>query len=310
MRVLLAGQSGMIGQALGRALTLSGQNVRPLLRAAPDQPAKDPAEQTEQDTIYYWTGLPGSVPPAAIAWADAVVSLNGAALAQLPWTKRRRQVIMASRVDTASAIARSIRESASPPAVWVSASACGYYGSGLPPDSPPLREDAPSGTGFLAGVVRAWEAAAWPAASSCRLVLARTGLVLGPAGLMRPLALATRFGLGVRFGDGRQYWPWISLRDEVRAIAFTLEASDLLGPVNLAGPELASAGHLGHLLARISHRPYWLRLPAGLLRASLGPAAQELMLASQPVEPAGLLRAGFTFLDQTPAEAIVTALGP
>jgi uncharacterized protein (TIGR01777 family) len=253
-------------------------------------------------------------------WADAVVSLSGAPIARLPWTGARRQLIMDSRVDATSAIAEAILGATRPPEVWVSASACGFYGTGADrrgraaPGSGgpvPLTEESPSGPGFLAAVARAWEAAALPAAARTRLVRTRTGLVLGPGGgLLAPLALATKLGLGPQCGDGRQYWPWISERDEVRAIEFALRTPALTGPVNLAGPALATADQVTGAVAGVLRRPSWLRLPAPLLRFTLGEAAQDLLLASQPVVPAALARAGFEFLDQSPEEAVTAALRP
>jgi NAD dependent epimerase/dehydratase family enzyme len=337
---------------------------------------------------YAWTARVGSVPPAAVEWADAVVSLSGAPLAALPWTKARRREIMDSRVDATSAIARAVLEATRPPDVWVSASACGFYGTDppiaplagpanpvpgaarpagrpaadapppgalradaaaegtearapagaltedsasgtgflagvvratevqAPPRQPPppagfLTEDSASGTGFLAGVVRAWEAAALPAAARTRVVRARTGLVLGPpegGGLMAGLVAATRFGMGPKLGSGAQYWPWISLRDEVRALDFALRTESLAGPVNLAGPRLATADQITGALARAVRRPSWLRLPAPLLTAAMGEAARELILASQPVFPQALADAGFKFLDPTAASALAWCL--
>jgi uncharacterized protein (TIGR01777 family) len=219
---------------------------------------------------------------------------------------------MDSRVNATSAIAAAILEAHRPPDVWVSASACGFYGPHRPVgDATPLTEDSPSGAGFLAAVTRAWEAAALPAAGRTRLVRARTGMVIGPGGgLMQPLTWATRFGLGPRFGSGVQYWPWISLRDETRALEFALDTPTLAGPVNLVGPTLATADQVTGALARALRRPSWVRLPAPLLQAVLGEAADELLLASQPAAPAALERAGFEFLDRTAAAAVATALQP
>jgi uncharacterized protein (TIGR01777 family) len=171
-----------------------------------------------------------------------------------------------------------------------------------------LTESSPSGGGFLAAVVRAWEAAALPAAAATRLVRARTGLVLAPdEGALKPLILTTKLGLGGRFGSGRQFWPWISLRDEVRAWAFALQNESIEGPVNLVGPAPATAGEISQALARALRRPCWLTVPAPLLRAALDGAAQDLLLASQPVRPCVLEASGFEFLDAT-AETAIRAL--
>jgi uncharacterized protein (TIGR01777 family) len=298
----------MIGRALHRKIENRGEAVRLLVR----RPAT-----TDQE--YSWDGQPGSVPAEAITWADAVVSLSGAPIARLPWTKAYRRQIMDSRVDATSAIARAITQSTAPPAVWVTASATGYYGdrsadrdaggAASAPGDQGLTEQAVPGTGVLAGVTRAWEAAARPAAAVTRLVIARTGIVLGPdGGTLALMARATRLGLGARFGSGRQYWPWISLRDEVRAWDFALRHESISGPVNLVGPTLATAGQIAGAVAQVLHRPCWLTVPAPVLRAALGAAADDLILASQPVRPTVLTANGFKFEDQTVESAVRTAL--
>jgi NAD dependent epimerase/dehydratase family enzyme len=309
----------MIGRALRARLEGRGDDVRVLVR-------RPPRDQTE----YGWEARVGSVPPEAITWADAVVSLSGAPIARLPWTRRYRREIMTSRVDSTSALAQAILDADRPPRVWVAASATGWYGDqqlgagmGAGPDGgsevgrlspgadPPLTESSPSGSGFLAAVVRAWEAAALPAAGVSRLVRARTGIVLGPdGGTLQPLIWTTKAGLGVRFGSGRQYWPWISLRDEVRAWEFCLDSDSVAGAVNLVGPIPATAGEIADGLARQLHRPRWLAVPAPVLRLALGDAAEDLILASQPVKPAVLEEHGFGFLDRTAEAAIRTALKP
>lgn len=288
----------MIGRALRARLTERGDVVRVLVRREP-----------RGDDEYRWTGQVGSAPAAAVDWAEAVVSLNGAPIARLPWTNAYRRQIMSSRVETAAALALAITEAANPPAVWVSASATGFYGDrgrrGDAAAAEPVTEADGSGRGFLAGVVRAWEAAAAPAGAVTRLVRARTGIVLAPAGgTLAPLIRTTRLGLGARFGSGRQYWPWISLRDEVRAWDFALRDERLAGPVNLVGPALATAGQITAELARALGRPHWLAVPAFALRLALDGAADDLILASQPIRPAALQACGFEFVDPTAAAAI------
>ncbi|MDR0365900.1 MAG: DUF1731 domain-containing protein, partial [Bifidobacteriaceae bacterium] len=225
-----------------------------------------------------------------------------------PWTAAYRQLIVDSRVGPTVALAKAIAASPEPPAVWVNASACGYYGLGPPPGITELSESAPSGGGFLAACCRAWEAATVPARSVTRVVRARTGLVLAPQGMLEQLARLTRLGLAARVGSGRQFWPWISLRDEVRAWEFALTNRTLSGPVNLAGPQLAEAGQVTASLARLEHRPYWLAIPTFAVQAA-GLAARELLLGSQPVKPAALESHGFDFQDQTVESALKWALG-
>ena len=293
MRILLTGASGLIGSATVD-LARGAHDVRTLVR-------RDPVDATE----YRWDPASGSAPAEPIAWADAVVSLSGASLSHLPWSRRYRAEILDSRVDVTAAVAHAIAESERPPAAWVSASAVGIYG-----DRPgeELTEDADRGQGFLADVVFAWEAATFAAAARTRIVHARTGLVLARGGALAPLLLATRVGLGSTVGNGTQHWPWIALEDEVRALLHLATASDLSGPVNLVAPSPATSREVTTALARALHRPHAFRLPAFALRAGMGLAAEELLLADQHAVPRRLLEDGFRFRRATLDAAIAAAV--
>jgi hypothetical protein len=157
-------------------------------------------------------------------------------------------------------------------------------------------ESDPAGDGFLADLVRDWEAAAEPArAAGTRVVYLRSAVVLSPRGGMLPLLLPLfRFGLGARLGDGRQYFSWIGLTDYVRAVRFLLEHGDVAGPVNLGAPAPVTNAEFTQALARAVHRPALLWVPGLLLRTGLGEASGEL-IGSTRVRPARLLDAGFTF---------------
>jgi uncharacterized protein (TIGR01777 family) len=293
MRILLAGASGLIGSEVAR-LAAGEHDLRRLVRRPP-----------VADDEIQWDPSTGAVPQTAVDDADAVISLSGASLARLPWTRRYRDRILHSRVSTTSALARAIATSSSPPPVWVSASAVGIYGD-RPGET--LTEDAGAGTGFLTEVVDAWERATSAAAGSTRIVHARTGLVLARGGALTPLLLATRLGLGATIGNGRQHWPWISLVDEARALLHLVTDSRLAGAVNLAGPTPATSKEITTELARALHRPHLLRVPAFALRAGTGMAADALLLPDQRVEPARLLADGFEFSTPTVRSAIETAL--
>jgi uncharacterized protein (TIGR01777 family) len=301
MRVLLAGASGMIGGALAHQLIGQGHEVRRLVRRLPRR----------RDEIA-WDPEAGHVPDEAIAWADGVCSLSGAPLTRVPWTPSYKKAILASRVSSTAAIAAAIARADSPPSVWVSGSAVGFYG-----DRPHevLTERSVRGEGFLADVVEAWEAATSAATASCRVVHARTGVVIGRGGgALVPLLFLTRHGLGGTIGTGRQTWPWIALADEAAAIVHLLGRSELSGPVNLASPHAATAGDMTAGLAHALGKPDRLRLPVALARAVLGTAAEDLLLAHQHVVPAALTAEGtFQFalpkLDQAIAAALTTQEG-
>jgi len=277
MKILLTGASGLIGQALLARL------------------------QPENDCRTIKLRQPYSVRPEDVDWADAVISLNGASLGRVPWTTGYRRQIAASRVNTTTAIANAIAASDQPPTVWLSASAVGFYGDRGDEE---LTEQSPAGKGFLAEVAKAWEQATSAAVGRTRVVNLRTGLVLADGGALKPLLLASKFGLGARMGTGRAWWPWVSLADEVGGIVHALGHDDITGPVNLVGPTPARSDDVTAAFAHAAGRPYLMRVPSFALRAVLGQAADELLLASQKVAPVKLLATGYSFVDGTVAQAI------
>lgn len=280
MEVVLAGASGLIGGALADALRADGHRVKRLVRhetSAPDTASWDPAADR--------------VDPGFLAGADAVVCLSGVPVGPKRWTDSAKREILHSRVDSVGTLARSLAEHGGPRTL-VCASAVGYYGD---TGDRLIEEDAPSGTSFLADVCRQWEAAADPArAAGVRVVHLRTGLVLSGQGgvlkLLRPLVLT---GLAGKLGSGRQYMPWISLRDEIRAIAFLL-GHHVSGPVNLAGPAPVTNADFMTTIGRVLHRPTLVPAPAFGLRLVLGEFAREI-LGGQRAVPAALTAAGFEF---------------
>ncbi|MCC7127756.1 MAG: TIGR01777 family oxidoreductase [Microbacteriaceae bacterium] len=295
MRILIAGGSGLVGTAVKEELGRLGHEVRCLVRSAP-----------RNDSDWQWDPAAGSVPSEAIDWADSLIGLSGASLSRLPWTRRYRGQILGSRVEATRTLAKAIDGSANPPRVWVNASAVGYYGN-RPGEI--LDGSAGRGSGFLAEVVHQWEDAATVSGKS-RVVKVRTGIVVASRGAFRPLILATRLGLGSRIGSGTQYWPWISLRDEARAIVHLATESKISGPVNLVGPNPATSVECTRALAAALHRPHWLWLPNWLLRLVMGPAADELLLADQQVVPMLLESKGFKFEHSTVDSAITAMLEP
>jgi hypothetical protein len=289
MRIVIAGASGLLGTHMSATFRGAGHEVVSLVR-------REPASVAE----VHWNPAAGELDPTALAGVDAVVNLSGAGIGDRPWTRRRVEELFSSRVDSTRTLTQAMRQLDSPPPVFISQSGSGYYGDA---GYTVLRENAPQGTGTLARICGEWEAAAATAPPGVRVVVPRTGVVLSRSGgaLGRLLPLI-RLGVGGPFGNGRQYWPWVTLPDVSAAFLFLLEAP-LSGPVNLCAPEDADVNALVASLARALHRPALLRVPAPALRLVMRDLADELLLASQRMEPGLLTSAGFTWQHPTLAQA-------
>jgi uncharacterized protein (TIGR01777 family) len=297
VRIAMTAATGLIGGALAAELDRDGDEVIRLVRRAPAGPAEigwDPA------------AAGGGLRPESLSGFGAVVHLSGAPIAAGRWTQARKQELRASRIGSTAALVGAMLSASRPPPVLLVASAIGWYGD---TGAREVDETAPHGAGFLAELVRDWEAAAQPAvAAGVRVVHLRTGIVLSRRGGMLGQLLPTfRLGLGAKIGPGTQYLSWITLADHVRACQFLLAEPDLAGPVNVTGPEPVTNAVFTATLASQLRRPALLRLPAGLLRAGLGEVSGEL-LASYRVRPARLLQAGFEFRYPQLAPALAAAL--
>ena len=294
LRVLVAGASGLIGTELVQQLTAAGHTVQRLVRRPP-----------RGEHEFSWAPDAKIVDFRLLESVDAVVNLSGASLNHIPWTTRYKEQILRSRVKATQALVEAMGMTSSPPPIFLSGSAVGYYGD-RPGET--LTEESGRGTGFLADVVAEWEGAALLAPSRTRTVLLRTGVVLAPGGgALQPLQLATRFGLGSTVGHGTQHWPWIALHDEAAAIVHLL-TSAVEGPVNLAGPTPATSEEITRRLATDMRRPHVLKLPEAVVGLGMGEMGRELLLPSQKVVPAKLEADGFVFRYRTSDEAIDAAV--
>lgn len=281
-RIAVAGASGLIGGALVRSLTADGHEVVRLVRRAPRS-----ADEVQ------WDPEGKRVDAAGLAGCDAVVNLAGAGVGSRRWTEAYKTRIRCSRVLGTAALAEAIASLDEPPKVFVNGSAIGYYGE---TGERTIDESASAGTGFLPELCVEWEQAALPAEKAgVRTVFPRTGLVVarkgGAWGKLFPLFKA---GLGGRMGDGRQYWSFIALHDEVAAIRHLLETDGLSGAFNLTAPNPLTNREITAAMGRVLHRPTLFTVPAPVLRTVLGEMAGDV-LGSQRVLPKRLLESGFTF---------------
>ena len=278
-KVLVSGSSGLIGTALLPALQATGYDVTRLVRRpSSGQIPWDPDKP---------------IAPESVSGFDAVVHLAGESIVGR-WTESKKQRIAESRVPPTRNLAQALAAAPKPPRVLVCASAVGYYGSR---GDEVLREDSPSGQGFVAEVARDWEAAAKPAvAAGIRTVHTRFGIVLSMAGgALAKMLLPFRLGLGGNMGHGRQWWPWVDLGDVVGAILYVMANESMRGPVNVVSPNPVTNAEFTKTLASVLSRPALFPMPAFMARLGFGEMADELLLASQRVQPTVLVASGYSF---------------
>ncbi len=280
-RILVSGASGPIGAALLPSLRASGAAVTRLVRKAatgPDQIVWDPSRPLS---------------PGLVSGFDAVIHLAGESIVGR-WTAAKKQRILESRTQGTSHLAEAAAQASPPPRVFISASAVGFYGNR---GDEILREDSPSGEGFAAEICRQWEGATQPAArAKIRTAQMRFGVVMSADGGALPKMLTPfRLGLGGRLGSGRQWWPWVSVRDVVGAIQHVLNDESLSGPVNTVAPNSVTNAEFTRILASVLKRPAIFPMPAFVVRLIFGEMGQELFLGSQRVKPVKLAASGYQF---------------
>jgi hypothetical protein len=280
--IAISGSSGLVGTALSNHLASGGHRVVRLVRG-----------QARQGEVTY-DAARGEVDLRALEEVDAIVHLAGESVASGRWTVERKRRIEESRVASTALLARAAAQLDKRPAL-VCASAIGLYG----PDCGDrwLDESSPAGSGFLAGVCVAWEAAAEPAREAgVRTAHLRIGVVLASeGGALAKLLPVFRLGGGGKVGPGTQYMSWVSKDDVTRAFGYVLDRPELSGAFNVVAPQPVTNAEFTKALASALSRPAIVPVPAFALRVALGQMADETVLASQRVRPTRLLEAGFTF---------------
>ncbi|MGH3333109.1 MAG: TIGR01777 family oxidoreductase [Nocardioidaceae bacterium] len=296
MRFVISGASGFLGQAWREHLARQGHDVVRLVRGEAVSRNESP-----------WDPSRGRVDQDVIESADVVANLSGAPIAHWPWTASYRRQLRDSRVDTTRTLAEAIAKSTSKPAFLVQNGVAGYGDRG----AEVLTEESstPADT-TLGDITLQWQAAADPAREAGgRVCIMRTGVVLARhGGALGPMLLLFRTGLGGPIGNGRQYFPTISLNDWVRAATFLGTNEDCEGVYNLTGPNPTTNEEFTRELGRMVRRPTLLRAPAWPMRKVLGELSNEL-LGSVRLEPKRLLAEGFEFEQPTLDTRLARALG-
>jgi uncharacterized protein (TIGR01777 family) len=296
MRIAITGSRGLLGTALVPLLLSQGHEVVRIVRgnAEPDEIGWNPEGRT--------------IDTASLRGVDGVVHLAGAGVGDHRWSASYKRTILSSRVDGTTTLAEALSHLPEPPAVMVSASAVGYYGSR---GDEILTEESGAGEGFLADVCTQWELATTAAAAAgTRVVSLRTGVVLSAAGgALKKQLPPFRLGLGARLGRGDQQFSWITRRDAVAAISLLLRSDELSGPFNLTAPQPVPNTEFTRELGRALRRPAKLVVPETALRIVVGDEmTAEFLLASQRAVPERLLGAGFVFANASLPDALVIAL--
>jgi len=281
MRIIISGSTGLVGSSLVFNLVAEGHEIFRLVRSR------------EEEGVYWDPS--GPIPDrSALEGFDVVIHLAGESIAEGRWNEEKKGRIRNSRTEGTRHLSEAIASLSSPPRLFACASASGYYGDR---GTEILREESPSGEGFLPDVCREWEVATQVAASKgIRVVNLRFGIILSQnGGALAKMLPPFRLGAGGRIGSGKQYWSWIDLEDVVGVIEYLIQHKTLQGPVNTSTPNPVTNAEFTQNLARVLKRPAFFPVPAFAARAVFGEMADALLLCSARMRPTKLIEAGYTF---------------
>jgi len=285
MKILITGATGLIGRRLTQALLAQSHHITALTRS-PERASKLLGPKVE-----LWHSLTGVF---SLEGFDAVINLAGEPIADKRWTTARKQLLCESRWQLTEKIAELIKASPQPPSVLISGSAVGYYGD---QGQAIVSEERTPHQEFTWQLCSRWEKLALQAQSdTTRVCLLRTGVVLSSeGGALSKMVMPFRLGVGGPFGDGQQYMPWIHIDDMLNAIQFLLHQPSLQGPFNMVAPTPVRNEQFSAQLARVLHRPCFMRVPATVVRCLMGESS-ILVLGGQQAIPQRLTDAGYQFL--------------
>ncbi len=282
MKILISGSNGFIGQHLVRYAKDQGHAVYRLVRG-----------KGGADTMS-WNPALGLIDSTQLEGFDVIIHLAGKNIAEKRWTTRTKEEILKSRVTSATLLSSTLLKLKSPPAVFLSASAVGFYGDR---GEEIITEDAPPGNDFLSQVCVSWEKAAQLSPQlSTRVIHLRFGMVLSKeGGALKKMLIPFRFGLGGRLGNGKQYVSWITITDLLRAIFHCIKEPSIFGPVNITSPNAITNDEFTNTLGQMLRRPTIFSLPAPILRVIFGEMADVLFLSSIRAIPSKLQSTRFHF---------------
>ncbi len=298
LKVLISGASGTIGKALIPLLQTCGHEVIVLVRRKKDL----------SDHELFWDPYKGILDIERAGRIDAVINLNGIDISKGRWTEKQKKFIIDSRVIPTSLLARKIKNMSQKPETFITASAIGFYGNNT---SGVVTEKDEKGDFFISRVCKEWEDASLEAQKAgVRTVMLRTGVVLTPVGgALAKMILPFKLGMGVILSHGRQYMSWISKDDEISAILFILENSNIQGAVNLTAPEPVTNREFSKTLAKVFSKKVYFTMPMFMIGLIWGQMGLETILASIRVKPEKLLNNGFRFQHKTLFFALKDMLG-
>jgi uncharacterized protein len=313
MKVAVTGATGFVGSRLVDRLQAEGHQVLVLTRNAESAKRMFPTEKYSNVEIIAYSPLTSGEWQQSIAGCDAVVNLAGAPIAESRWTAERKQEILESRKTGTRKIVEAIGFAAAArvaqanpkPSVLINSSAIGYYGTS---ETATFEESAKPGSDFLAQVCQDWETEAEQVkAAGVRLVILRTGIVLGMGGAIAKMLLPFRMFAGGPIGSGRQWFSWIHREDMVSLILFALTRPEMTGAYNATAPHPVKMAELCSALGQVMNRPSWLPVPDFALEALLGDGAQ-VVLQGQQVLPKRTEESGFQFAYPTVKPALEEVL--
>ena len=302
-RVLISGSTGLIGTQLGAFLETDGHDVHRLIR-----PSTRLHADQDSTKVVKWDDKSGKIIEGSLENFDVIIHLAGAGIGDKRWSKKRKKLIAESREIPTRNLANALANLASPPSLFVCASAVGYYDNRGDEE---LDENSSTGNGFLAEICRKWEDAAQPAINAgIRTIHMRTGIVTTAAGgMLQQILLPAKLGAMGPIGGGRQWQSWISLDDQIYAMHYLMNHETASGVFNLTAPNPVTQKQFAKVLGKVLRRPAFAPSPGFVMKILFGEMGKSLILDGQKVRPKRLQDLGYTFEHETLEPALRDALG-